>query len=85
MGAILNLVPLDKKKAKEVEEALRDLLNLVQQGAINGLIFQFRTHNGEHFHGLAGHYRKNLVEAIGSLGCLKMRLIQVAESTIKRS
>ncbi len=85
MGVILKLVPLNERKVAEVAEALEDLAAMVRQGIIDGLMFHCHTRNGEHFHGLAGHYHVNLTEAAGSLGCFQMRLFQIIENNARQT
>lgn len=74
---VLRLVPQDEREALEVARALEDLASMVKAGKIHGLMFLFRTTEGDHLHGVAGRYRANLTEAIGSLTTLKIRLAQI--------
>ncbi len=67
----LKLVPITEKRKTEVNKALEDLMSLAHQGLLDGLLFQFHTCDGKHFHGLSGYYRAHLFETVGSLTNMK--------------
>lgn len=83
MARVLRLVPRTERQAEEVANALEDLAVMVRDGQVDGLMFQFRTKEGGHFHGVAGHYRVNLTEAVGSLTRLKIKICQLMADRAK--
>lgn len=77
LASVIKLIPRNEREAKEVADALEDLAAVVRSGKVNGLMFQFSTSDGGHFHGVAGHYRSNPIEAVGAITRLKVRIIQL--------
>lgn len=70
----MHVIQMSKFRNRDVEERLKELLALAQQGQIEGLAYVMHTAGDQHLAGMVGEYKRHPEKALQATFMLERHL-----------